>query len=102
MLYAPELRNMPPDFWPIITKTAPLYVSQTDLELLVYPRLVLNSQSSCLSLSGSGLHMSALTSLASLWHWTQKISRGLEWQLRESEHLSCKHEDLSLDPRYHT
>lgn len=57
MLYAPELRNMPPDLWPIITKTAPLYVSQTGLELLAYPRLVLNSQPSCLSLSGSGLHV---------------------------------------------
>lgn len=57
MLYAPELRDMPLDFWTVITETVPLYVNQTGLELLVYPRLVLNSQSFCFGLSSSGLHV---------------------------------------------
>lgn len=42
------------------------------------------------------------TSLASSWHWTQKVIRGLEWLLSGQEHLLCKREDLSLFRGSHT
>lgn len=76
-------------------------MSQTGLELLVYPRLVLKSQSFCLGLSSSGLHVCvnkpgfimALDSEA-------KQRTGVAAQGVRAPVVS-KHKDLSLDPRSH-